>query len=397
MTSCYSNSAPVFVGRCDDYIEDSIYSLLSSSLELLKIDKSIFANRSVLIKPNLVMAKNPDAAATTHPAFARAAARLAIEFGASSVTLADSPGEPFNEPHVSAIYNTCGMKKASSDGLFDLNSDFGFSEVHIPHGKKLKSLNVINAFQKADVVIDLCRLKTHSLTGMSCAVKNMFGIIPGVEKFGMHASFPKIGDFSEMLVDLSEYVTSEKTFIAICDAVVSMEGNGPSHGTPKKTGLVLVSTSPFSLDIIAEHIMSGKNGDKIPSVLYLDVAAKRMLVPRAWQDIEVIGDTDYETCDFIPPDATAGKFLKNLPDIFGGRLADMFGARPVINEKKCVGCGRCASSCPKNTIRLGRRGEKGKKIAFILRDNCIKCYCCQELCPMGAVDTKRNFLIKRIH
>lgn len=392
----YSSYAPVFVGRCDDYREDLIYRHLADSLEYLEISRDIFTGRNVLIKPNLVMAKNPDAAATTHPAFARAAARLALDCGAASVTLADSPGGPFNEACVLTVYNTCGMKKAASDGLFTLNSDFGFSSVHIS-GSKLKNSDIINAFLNADVVIDLCRLKTHSLTGMSGAVKNLFGIIPGVEKFQMHASFPEIDDFSEMLVDLANYVTTNKTFIAVCDAVVSMEGNGPSHGVPKKTGLILVSASPFSLDIIGEHIMFGKKHGAAPRVRYLDVAARRNIVPRNWQDIEVVGDTYYETFDFVLPDADAGTFLRKLPDLFGGRIANMFGARPVINEKKCVGCGRCANSCPKNTIRLGRRGENGKKVAFIIRENCIKCYCCQELCPLGAVDTRQNPLIKLIH
>ena len=392
----YSNSAPVFVRRCEDYNEERLYLILKESFDTLGIGRAVFDGKKVLLKPNLVMAKNPDAAATTHPAFAKAAARLALQLGASSVTLADSPGGPFNEKYVAVVYSTCGMKTAAKDGLFALNEDFGFAEVHTS-GEKLKTLNVINAFLQADVVLDLCRLKTHSLTGMSCAVKNLFGIIPGVEKFQMHSNFPEVGNFSEMLVDLAEYAIQTKDFIAVCDAVISMEGNGPSHGIPKKTGIILVSRSPFSLDVIGERIMRGAKTAGTAFVRHLDIASERGLMPRNWQDIEVLGDTDYEVFDFTPPDTGAGYLLKNLPNFLGGKLVDVFSARPVINEKKCVGCGRCADSCPKKTIRLGRRGEKGKKIAIILREDCIKCYCCQELCPIGAVDTKQNFLIKLIH
>ncbi len=392
----FSNSQPVFIARCEDYNEDHLYLILKESFDTLGIDSTVFAGQNVLLKPNLVMAKNPDAAATTHPAFARAAARLALDLGAASVTLAGSPGGPFSEAYVSVVYNTCGMKLAAKDGLFDLNSDFGFSEVHTS-GVKLKTMNVINAFLKADVIVDLCRLKTHSLTGMSCAVKNLFGVIPGVEKFQMHSNFPEIGNFSEMLVDLAQYVTSAKSFIAVCDAVVSMEGNGPSHGVPKKTGMVLVSRSPFALDVIGERIMFGEKSDDTAVIRHLDIAAGRGIMPRNWQDIEVVGETDYDVFEFAPPDTGAGYLLKNLPNFLGGKLVDTFSARPVINTKKCVGCGRCADSCPKKTIRIGRRGEKGKKIAVIFRENCIKCYCCQELCPLGAVDTKQHFLIRLIH
>ena len=392
----YSNSSPVFVRRCEDYDEKNLTLLFKEAFDLLGIDASMFAGKNVLLKPNLVMAKQPDAAATTHPSFARAAAKAVLDCGAASVMLADSPGGPFNEGYVSVVYNTCGMKAAAADSLFTLNKDFSFSEVHT-NGVKLKTLNVINAFLRADVVLDLCRLKTHSLTGMSCAVKNLFGIIPGVEKFQMHSNFPEVGNFSEMLVDLAQYVTQTKPFLALCDAIVSMEGNGPSHGIPKHTGLVLVSRSPFALDIIGERILSGEKTNNTAMIRHLDIAAERGIMPRNWQEIEVIGDTDYAVFDFAPPDTGAGYLLKNLPNFLGGKLVDVFSAKPVINEKKCVGCGRCRDSCPKKTIRIGRRGEKGKKIAVILRENCIKCYCCQELCPLGAVDTKQNFLIKLIH
>jgi len=218
-----------------------------------------------------------------------------------------------------------------------------------------------------------------------------------VEKFQMHSNFPEVGNFSEMLVDLAQYVTSAKSFIAVCDAVVSMEGNGPSHGVPKKTGMVLVSRSPFALDVIGERIMFGGKSDDTAVIRHLDIAAGRGIMPRNWQDIEVVGETGYDVFEFAPPDTGAGYLLKNLPNFLGGKLVDTFSARPVINTKKCVGCGRCADSCPKKTIRIGRRGEKGKKIAVIFRENCIKCYCCQELCPLGAVDTKQHFLIKLIH
>ncbi len=390
----YSNSSPVFVRQCEDYDEEKLCLTLKESFDALGIDNTMFEGKNVLLKPNLVMAKQPDAAATTHPAFARAAARLVRKYGAASVTLADSPGGPYNDAYLSVVYNTCGMKLAAKDGLFTLNTAFGFSEVHTS-GSKLKTMNVIDAFRDADVIVDLCRLKTHSLTGMSCAVKNLFGLIPGVEKFQMHSNFPEIGNFSEMLTDLAQYVTSTKLFLAVCDAVVSMEGNGPSHGIPKKTGMVLVSRSPFALDVIGERIMFGAKRDDTATTLYLDDAAKRGIMPRNWKEIEVVGDTDYPVFDFTPPDTGAGYLLRNLPNFLGGRLVDIFSARPAINEKKCVGCGRCADSCPKKTIKIGRKA--GKKIAVIQRENCIKCYCCQELCPIGAVDTKQNFLIKLIH
>lgn len=387
------NNYPVYITECPDYDEAKLTDMLRRSFDALGIDKALLGGRRVLIKPNLVLAKAPDHGATTHPAFVSAVARVALELGAASVTVADSPGGPYNAQTFSNTARTCGItdavsKLSSEFGNVKLNDDFSYSQVYFD-GRKLKTAHLIAPFMECDAVIDLCKLKTHTLTKMSCATKNLFGLIPGVEKFEMHSNFPRVEDFSEMLVDLAEYVTREKTFIAVCDAVVSMEGNGPSYGTPKKTGYALVSRSPFALDVAAEHMMKA-DGD----VIYLNKAAERGLVARSLDGAEVLG-AECPVFDFIPPDTDAGKFLKNLPDIFGGRLAGFFETKPHVDKKKCIGCGVCVRSCPKHTIVL--TGKKGHKKAKIERKSCIKCFCCGELCPHGAVDAKQNPLIKLIH
>ena len=230
---------------------------------------------------------------------------------------------------------------------------------------------------------------------MSCAVKNLFGLIPGLEKFEMHNAFPELPDFSEMLVDLCDAVLNEKPFLAICDGILSMEGNGPTHGSPVETGFLLCSKDPFALDVAAEHMMEREG-----KVLYLDAAARRGLVPRDWKQIPLI-DTERRpvaeppTFPLAYPDADSGHFLRNLPDFMGGRFSKLFRPRPRIMKDNCVGCGRCAESCPRHTIEM--TGEGKKRRAKIHPDKCIRCWCCQELCPIGAVGVKQNFIIKLLH
>ncbi|MBQ8370303.1 MAG: DUF362 domain-containing protein [Clostridia bacterium] len=390
--SDFNKNTPVFLTECKNYDVPALTSLLRDSFAALGITDSLISGKKVLLKPNLVLAKKPELAATTHPSFIEALVNVCCELGAASVTLADSPGGPYNAAALAVVYKTCGMDSIA-DKRLTLNQDFTFDTVNCS-GVKLKSFHIINAVRQADVVIDVCKLKTHSLTGMSCAVKNLFGIIPGVEKFEMHSGYPEIPDFSEMLVDLAEYMVKNKTFIAVCDGVLSMEGNGPTHGVPKKTDLLLVSRSPFALDVTAEHIMK-LDGE----VLHLDCAAQRNLVPRSFDGISLIGQWTKENCprfDFTPPDTSAGKFLRNLPNFMGGRLAKLFETKPEILKKKCIGCGKCVSSCPMHTITVETL-RNGKKRAKIHRGKCIRCYCCQELCPIGAVGTKQNLLIKLIH
>ena len=382
--------SPVYFAQCPTYDAEKIADLLRAALDALGFDESRVRGRRVLLKPNLVLAMKPEVGATTHPAFVRAALEVLSGMGAEKITLADSPGGPYNAASISHVYKICGMDTVGADDpRLTLNADFGFTDA-AAHGVRLHAFHVLNPFAECDLVVDLCKLKSHELTGMSCAVKNLFGLIPGTEKFEAHNANPQIADFSELLVDLAAYVTREKDFLAICDGVLSMEGNGPTHGTPKETGLLLVSESPFTLDIAAEHIM-GRDGE----VLHLNAAAKRGIMPRDVHDIAVLGADSLPVFDFRRADADAGRLLRGLPDFMGGRLVKFFEPRPMIRKELCVGCGKCAENCPRHTIVMKKKGKK--RLARIEKKNCIKCWCCQELCPKGAVGVKQNPIIRLIH
>lgn len=381
-------NASVHLTSCSTYDESILKELIRDAFSSLGISGDEIRGKRVAIKPNLVMAASPDKAATTHPAFVRAAADVLNEFGAASITLAESPGGPWNAASMGLVYRACKMTEAVSDHL-SLNSDYSWQSIHTD-GKIMKNFHCITAIAEADVVVDLCKLKSHSLTGYSGAVKNLFGIIPGVEKFEMHSTFPDIKDFSEMLVDLCSWVTENKTFIAVCDAISAMEGNGPTHGTPTPLNLVLISRSPYALDCIGAHLIR-RDGE----IAHLNAAASRGLMPAGWQDIPVLGLTDIPTFEFRRPDSDAGSLLKNLSGFMGGRLAKFFEVRPKINRKRCAGCGKCVANCPRQA--MGLAGKAGKKHATINPKLCIRCYCCQELCPLGAVDVKQNPLIRLVH
>lgn len=380
-------TSPVYLAPCGSYDIPALAAFFREAFDALSLPEDFFRGKRVLFKPNLVLAKHPDQGATTHPAVLSALADVVFAMGAESVTLADSPGGPYSAAALGHVYRVCGMDTV--DPRVHLNDDFSFENVTM-HGRKIRNVRLLSVYRQADVVVDLCKMKSHSLTGMSCAVKNLFGLIPGVEKFEMHNAFPALPDFSEMLCDLAEYVTAEKPFLAVCDAVLSMEGNGPTHGTPKMTGQMLVSRDPFALDVVAEHMMR-RDGE----TLYLNASAERNRVPRGWHEIPLLGTEDPPTFDFVRPDAEAGSFLRNLSGFMGGRFVKIFEPKPKILPDKCVGCGKCAASCPRKTIEIVTR--HGKKRAKIHRDACIKCYCCQELCPIGAVGVKQNPLIRLIH
>ena len=379
----------VALTRCTSYAEEEVSRCLRRMLADLGCTGADFAGKRICLKPNLVMAKKPDTAATTHPVVLAALAKLLLELGASEIVVADSPGGPFVSASVNVVYRVCGLEPLGAIPGVRLNDAYTFREETLSAGRTLKSCSFLDAVLDCDMLINVCKLKTHGLTGLSCAVKNLFGMVPGVEKFAMHATYPKIEDFSDMLVDITEFARTGREYLAVCDGILGMEGNGPTHGEPVEAGVLMASRSPYALDVLAEHII----GCHVP-VVHLDKAAERGLVCRDWREITALGD-EVPGLRFAPPEASSSRFLKNLSGIMGGKLAEAFAAKPRIDNKTCVGCGVCERSCPAHAIRTENTGT-GKR-AVIAYGGCIKCYCCQELCPHGAVRIGKNPLIRWIH
>lgn len=380
-------SSPVALNKCTEYNTELIYSILKAQFFSAGITKETIFDKKVVIKPNLVMNKPPEYAATTHPTVVAAAARVLKELGACEIVVAESSGGPYTDASMKSHYKNCRIADVAREEGLILNTKTGFRTMHYPDGIKCRTFNIIDPIMKADVIVNICKLKTHSLTKLSCGVKNLFGAIPGVEKFEMHARFPNQEDFVEMICDLCAMLSENKEMITICDGIVGMEGNGPTGGTPKDYGVLLTSTSAFCLDRVAEALLRFDG-----TVPMLAAATRRGLMPESASDIPVIGDS-LDVCridSVVLPDTQKFNILRSLPNILGGRAAKFFEPKPSINKKTCVGCGVCANSCPQHTIVI-----KNKK-AQINYKSCIRCYCCQELCPINSVDIKQNFIIKII-
>jgi len=359
-------------------------------METLGITSDFFTGKKVAIKPNLVMKKPAEYAATTHPAVLEALLGYLDGCHCADVVIAESMGGPYTEAVLRGVYAVCGMEEAVKGHSARLNFDVSSRPVTAPDSVICKSFDIITPIADADVVINLCKLKSHSLTRMSGAIKNTFGCIPGLTKFEFHARFSDYADFNKMLVDLSEMLHEQKDCIDICDAIVGMEGNGPTGGIPKKIGCLLASRNPFCLDTTAAAILSCEG--EVPMI---SEAHRRGYCPEHADAVSV--SSDFRTLiqtDFRAPD-TAQKSknaLHWLPKVFGGKLFDWFAPRPVIRTATCVGCGECERSCPVHTIEM-IRDKQGKKKAMIHADKCIRCFCCQELCPIHSVDIRKNGIL----
>ena len=336
----------------------------------------------VVLKPNLIMRADPQRAATTHPLLVEAVAAHLRELGVRRITLADSPGGLYTPGLLKALYETTGMAAAAQKWGVTLNLDCSSRTLRVEQGALCREFELITPIAQADYVINLCKLKTHCMTTLSCGVKNLFGCVPGLLKPQLHYRFPDGEQFAQMLLDLSLLV---RPGLTVVDGVVGMEGDGPTGGSPRQVGCTLAAAGAdlYALDLAAAAVL-GLEPRQVPT---LQAAIARGLCPAGAQLVEVVGDPLPHIQDFRLPATKLLDFTGNIP----GPLAAVVRAlrpwltpHPRVRPADCIGCGRCAQSCPMHTISM----EAGK--AVIHPKDCIHCFCCHEMCPQRAIDIKTS-------
>jgi uncharacterized protein (DUF362 family)/ferredoxin len=345
----------------------------------LSVEKDLFPGMKVLIKPNLVSARTPEQGVTTHPVLIAAVVRWLKKRGVADITVADSPGGPYRAENLKHIYRTAGLLPLEPDAR--LNYDTSFCSVPCPDGFAVRSFNRILPAAQADYIINMAKLTTHGMITLTAGIKNLFGTIPGLQKPEMHYRFPDTESFCRMLLELALSVAPQ---ITILDGVDAMEGNGPNSGTLRHLGLTFASRDLFTQDWYAAGIL-GWNPAEIP---LLRQAKERGLAKP--EEITLIG-TPAIPADppFRLPDAATVDFGSHFPAFLRRPIVaaakKMFRPVPRVRSELCIGCGKCAESCPQHIIEI----HNGK--AHFGRKGCISCFCCQEMCPRHAIDVKRIF------
>lgn len=331
----------------------------------------------VLLKPNLLSAKHPDAAVTTHPEVVRAVIELVRDAGGIPL-VGDSPG-------VGKL-----VKVAETSGILRVVKESGAELVEFREALEVSGKGVFKRFElakpylEADRVINLPKLKTHEMMTMTCSVKNLFGAVVGMAKPAWHL---KAGEdrllFAEILLDIYRL---RKPDLNIVDAIVAMEGDGPSSGTPRPVGLLLAGVNPVAVDVIAGEILG------IPrSLLPVERAARDMgLEGSVRERISTLGCPLAEARieGFLLPRSSSVQF--GLPGFLAGILRNHLSARPFPIPEKCTLCGICRDACPPSAMEI---------VNGVLRIDyrrCIRCFCCRELCPENALGIWKPWLLEAI-
>ena len=370
--------ADVAIVRCRDYETQNIFQAVRRSADLLGGISSIVKPGSVvLIKPNLLKARSPQAAVTTHPEIVRAAIRLVHAAGGRAV-VGDSPG-------IGDIRSVCERTgiRAVLEQEGAVLADFD-DVVTVKGVGRFQRFEIARCAVEADAIINLPKLKTHGMTVITGAIKNLFVCVPGKRKVQWHfKTGVDQGSFCRMLIELAVLL---KPCLTIVDAVTSMEGNGPGSGDPRDTGLVIAGRDPVAVDAVVGAVV-GVSADRLPVIR---AAAALGYGETSLIAIPLHGETiaDVRVKGFrLPPQ---DHLEWTIPEWAQRRLKDALTTRPVIDHHRCVHCGICRNDCPQQAIT-----EDARNLRIDYR-NCIRCFCCQEFCPQGAITVARGWALKLV-
>lgn len=370
---------PVSLQRCTSYEPGMVREALKNTLEPLGgMSAFVSPGQRVLLKPNLLMGKAPEAAVTTHPEIVKAVALEVMDAGAK-VYLGDSQ----------AVGSFASILKKT--GIGNVMDDLGIQGVpfrtpkvfSLPEGGVYRSLELAAEAMEYDAMVNLPKLKTHGQMVLTMAVKNLFGTVVGAAKTGWHLKAGNDLNMADLLIDINRIVIP---VLNVLDAVTAMEGNGPSGGDQRQVGLLAASPVAMALDQVVASLV-GVDPARHP---LLHRALEREIEGSETHEVKVLGMNAGEAAvgDFVLP-SSVKKVDFELPGYVSGPLKRTLTTYPALDPVTCTACGLCEKICPVSAIRLYENGG-----GDVDRDLCISCFCCQEMCPEGAIEPVPGRLLK---
>ena len=365
-------AAAVYFSRCD-YDLPALRRALGEMFDRIGVT-GLGRGSQVLIKPNFLAPARPERAMTTHPLVVRAAAEYALQRGAR-VLVADSPGM--------GSFDRLLREGGYADALkgLDVEAHAFKQTVPVDIGAPFGRIEIAREAVEADVVVNLPKLKTHAQMLLTLGVKNLFGCIVGLKKPEWHMrSGVDRRLFARLLVQIHRAIGPSVTLV---DGILGMEGQGPGRsGSPRAFGVLVGSASAPAADAAICRFL-GLSPEELPT----HRAAEALGLAAA--DVEIRGD-------FRP---VAGVRLPVLaPLTFGPRplkrlMRRHLVQRPAADPRLCRMCGECWRLCPAKAIT-----PHDRRIRFDY-DRCIRCYCCVEMCPHGAlqaVETGPGLILRKL-
>jgi uncharacterized protein (DUF362 family)/Pyruvate/2-oxoacid:ferredoxin oxidoreductase delta subunit len=362
--------------RCSSYDEQTVAAAVQKGMELLGgMDQFIHPGEKILLKPNVLMGDSPEKLVSPHPVVFKAVAQLAL-----TVTNNLSYGDSSGAGKPIAQMRKPGFAEVAQSLNIPLADFENGREIHFKESPFTKHFTLANGVLDADRLISIAKFKTHQLTRITGAIKNQFGCVPGLLKAEFHIKLPNPLDFAKMLVCLNLYIRPR---LFIMDGITAMEGNGPRGGKPRQMNVLLFSADPVALDATMCRMIH-LNPEYVPT----------MQPGRDWglgtylaEEIELVGDS---LESFINPsfDVVRAPVRPVTSSNVVPFFRNLVSPRPVIDLSLCNRCGTCVKHCPAQPKAVDwHTGDKSKSPSYKY-ERCIRCFCCQELCPELAISVK---------
>lgn len=359
----------VAVAKCNTY-ERAEAALERCLADLGGMGAFVRPGDRTLLKVNLVSGHDESRAVTTHPAIVSAVIRQVRNAGGIPF-VGDSPALA----SAVAVARRAGIAKVCEElqaPIVDLDDPVFVTAAHAK-----RAFRVSRQLRQFDVIVNIPKLKTHCLVGMTCAVKNMFGCIPGKLKTGHHLAQPDPIEFSEMLLTLHDTVAPHLTIV---DGVLGMEGPGPGAGDPRLFGVLVAGPSSIAVDTVCARILGF--ADKEVSTVWL--AQKQGIPGAVLGDIEVRGEpiAGVAVANLKKPRVS---MTTRVPSLLMNLGKTLFTPGPALLQDRCLLCGDCMRICSARAVSMTDQGPRFDS------KSCIRCYCCHEICPAGAITLKGWF------
>ena len=370
-----AHSSTVALVRAGDYHQSR--QAVERALRLLELGPDFFRGKRVALKVNMMKGAAPERALATHPEFVRALARIVRDAGGSPF-VCDSSGilgftaEAFEAAGYTAMCAEEGIE------LVDLDAEPPVWRSI--RGRRLPGVWMGKAALEADLLVTVPKLKTHTITKLTCALKNHMGLLVGATKCRLHEMAPRPGQLAEALVDLH---LARRVDLAVVDGILGLDGGGTvKRRTPRRSGLVIAGRDPVAVDAVAADAIGLQPG----SVALTTAAARRGLGTADLGRITVLGeDLQSSRCEYEPAGFELKRFAPAAWFVYRTRGRSL---APTVLDEACTGCGDCAAACPVEAILV-------EGTARIDLHTCIRCYACRFHCPEGALKLKCKPLLKK--
>lgn len=363
----------IHYSRCPDYTPEKLDEALKKILSPVTSEIGGIAGKKVMIKPNLLEYRKDGDPAAIHPQLIAALCRYLTAEKAAKISIIENPAVRTAD----AIIRQMGILPELEALGVTVQNCAAYEKIRMPENCRYHQLEAAVEFKDADLVIDLAKAKTHAMMVLTCGVKNLFGLVRGSERLAWHLAVGRnFDDFADMLLDLYLLV---KPQITLLDAVIGMEGNGPGSGAPVPLGFLCASSDALALDVsVAERL-------GVTSTPLLKQAAARKLIPETVNCGEV---PEIHALRLPEPPEKTLEWGVYFPVKLRKFLRNILLSRPVVNRDECISCGLCAKKCPPQTLKMVNGVPKFDY------PGCIRCFCCQEFCPKGAITVTQSPALK---